>query len=259
MAVNEEPLLFIGDTGYKIYQAEKIFVKKSITIRLNQQTKINYLIGSTVFFDKKESGKFYLKNLLNIINEEDKYVLYRQYIDDEGKILEGSIIEELNEKISHNENIEEKKIEIYNKFLEKITTNNVQDNNILEDMILEFKPGIITYSYLGKNNLIFKNISNIDTSILERFNEFFTESQVLNLNEDINNTFTEKDNKLLKLSNIGIISSSYSGTEDKISEAISSRFTTIYMSPYKKEEEYIVLNYILKPIIYKLKIKFLKI
>ena len=222
ITLNEEPLLFIGDTGYKTYLAEKIFVKKSITVGLSKQTKINYLIGSTIFFDKKESGKFYLKNLLNITNEEDKYVLYKQYIDEKGKILEESIIEELKEKNSNNENIEEKKIEIYNKLLEKLIKNSAQDNDILEDIILEFKPGIITYSYLGEKNLIFKNISNLDTSILERFNEFFTESQVLNLNEDINNTFTEKDNKLLKLSNIRIIASSYSGTKDKISESISS-------------------------------------
>ena len=126
-----------------------------------------------------------------------------------------------------------------NKFTKK---ENQIEKCILDDIILEYKPGIITKSYLGQNNLLLKNISKLDTSVLERFNEFFSESQILTLNEDIHNTFSDKKNKKLKLSTIRTIATSYSGTENKISETISSRFTIIQMNPYNEDEENVVLN-----------------
>jgi len=65
----------------------------------------------------------------------------------------------------------------------------------LDNLLLEYNPGIITSSYLGKHTLLLKNISNLDTSILERFNEFFSEPQILTLNKDIHKTFTDDDIK----------------------------------------------------------------
>ena len=105
-----------------------------------------------------------------------------------------------------------------------------------------FNPSIITKAYLWNRNLILKNISNLDTSVLERFNEFFSEYQTLTLNEDIHKTFTEDNDKVLRLKNIRIIATSYPGYENKISETISSRFTIIEVNSYEKEEENRILR-----------------
>ena len=98
---------------------------------------------------------------------------------------------------------------------------------MLENLVLEFNPGLITYAYLGRENLIIKNLSYLDTSIIERFNELFSESQIITLNEDIHKTFTEKKDKILKLDHIRLISTSYPEYENKLSEAMLSRLTLL--------------------------------
>ena len=76
-----------------------------ITISLSPQIKINYLLRSTVFFNRKVIGEFYLKNLLNIINEDGKFDNYKKYINDSGIITDENIIKIL----KNNENINNKK------------------------------------------------------------------------------------------------------------------------------------------------------
>ena len=95
---------------------------------------------------------------------------------------------------------------------------------------------------MGNENIILKNISYLDTSILERFNELFSESQIITLNEDIHKTFTEEKDKVLKFNHIRIIATSYSEYENKLSEAIASRFTILEVNPYNEQEENIILR-----------------
>ena len=127
--------------------------------------------------------------------------------------------------------------------MDKLTKYSDKQNNfILENIVLEYNPGLITYAYLGKENIILKNLSYLDTSIIERFNELFSESQIITLNEDIHKTFTEEKDKVLKLDHIRTIATSYSEYENKLSEAITSRFTIIEASPYNELEENIMLK-----------------
>ena len=67
LSLNDEPLLILGDSGYKTYLAEKLLTNKFTTINLNSEIKLNYLLGSSMFYNKKEAGDFYLKNFFNII------------------------------------------------------------------------------------------------------------------------------------------------------------------------------------------------
>ena len=67
LALNDEPLLILGDTGYKTYLSEKILANKSSIINLNSKIKLKHLLGSSMFFSKKEAGDFYLRNFLNLV------------------------------------------------------------------------------------------------------------------------------------------------------------------------------------------------
>ena len=219
LALNDEPLLILGDTGYKTFLAEKLLNNKANIINLNSQIKLNYLLGSSIFYSKKDAGIFYLKNYLNLViddfSKERKFNIYKFKINNDGKIDKET-----------------------KKNLKKYLKNEI----LLENIILEYNPGLITYAYLGKENIILKNISYLDTSILERFNELFFESQMITLNEDIHKTFTEEKDKILKLEHIRIIATSYSEYENKLSEAIISRFTTIEVKPYSEKEENIMIR-----------------
>ena len=215
LSLNDEPLLILGDTGYKTYLAEKLLNNRSNIINLNSETKLNYLLGSSIFFSKREAGKFYLKNYLNIVlddyKKESKFNFYKRNIDKDGKIIDEDIINKLRELKEQLNNEDSIKNTICIKLLDKLTKySDNQENLILENIVLEYNPGLITYAYLGKENLILKNFSFLDTSIIERFNEFFSESQIITLNEDIHKTFTDENDKVLKLEHIRIIATSYS-------------------------------------------------
>ena len=141
-------------------------------------------------------------------------------------------------------NDKEYKYEICKKLFEKLINSSSykKENIILENIVIEFNPGLITYSYLGKENIILKNISYLETSILERFNELFSESQIITLNEDIHKTFTEQKDKIIKVDHIRVIATSYSEYENKLSEAIASRFTLLEVNSYNEKEEDIMLR-----------------
>ncbi len=249
LALNDEPLLILGDTGYKTYLSEKLLTSKPSIINLNSKIKLNYLLGSSMFFSRKEAGEFYLKNILNIViddyDKNEKFNYFKQYINEKGKITDNEIKERLNSDIIKYENLEKEKYKykISHKFFEKLINDvNKNQNIILENIVLEYNPGLITYSYLGNENIILKNLSYLETSIVERFNELFSESQIITLNEDIHKTFTEKDDKILKFNHIRIIATSYPEYESKLSEAIASRFTILQVNSYNEQEENIMLK-----------------
>ena len=69
-------------------------------------------------------------------------------------------------------------------------------------MVIEFRPGLFLNAILGGSSLILKNLSNLPTIILERFNELFSGKCNITVNEDIHNTITEKYQKELTSNNI---------------------------------------------------------
>ena len=245
LALNDEPLLILGDTGYKTYLAEKLLNNKSYIINLNPETKLNYLLGASIFFSKNEAAEFYLKNYLNLViddfSKERKFNYYKKNINKDGKILDEKTKEILKNYLKDNDCSIKNKICI--KLLDKLTKNSdKKENLILENIVLEYNPGLITYAYLGKENIILKNLSYLDTSIIERFNELFSESQIITLNEDIHKTFTDEKDKILKLEHIRTIATSYSEYESKLSEAIASRFTLVEVNPYNEKEENVMIR-----------------
>ena len=60
--------------------------------------------------------------------------------------------------------------------------------------------GFFFYNF-EKKYLILKNLPNVPTVVLKRFNELFSGVHILTLLEDIQNTFTDEKNKELKISN----------------------------------------------------------
>ena len=61
-------------------------------------------------------------------------------------------------------------------------------------MKIEFKPGLILSAILNRKSLILKDMPQVKTVVLERFNELFSGSHNLTLVEDIG-TLTTKENK----------------------------------------------------------------
>jgi hypothetical protein len=71
-------------------------------------------------------------------------------------------------------------------------------NKALSDIILEFRPCLFLTAILSKIKLILKNLSNLPTTVLERFNELFSGKHNLTVNKDIYNTFTPPTDKELR-------------------------------------------------------------
>ena len=111
-------------------------------------------------------------------------------------------------------------------------------------MEIEFKPGLILSAILNKKSLILKDMPQVKTIVLERFNELFSGKHNLTLVEDIPGTLTTKENKELRNfnKNFRVIATCKTGDEMKLSEALLSRFTVIACEPYTEEEESVVLE-----------------
>ena len=114
-------------------------------------------------------------------------------------------------------------------FWEKLFQNDIskkeEKNYFLSNILLEFRSGVILTAILKKEKLIAKNISNCPTIEIERLNELLTGRHLITLNEDIHNT--------LML--------------NKLSLALLSRMSVIYIDEYNVDEQKIVLNnYILE-------------
>jgi hypothetical protein len=114
----------------------------------------------------------------------------------------------------------------------------------LINMEIEFKPGLILSAILNKKSLILKDMPQVKTIVLERFNELFSGKHNLTLVEDIPGTLTTKENKELRNfnENFRVIATCKPGDELKLSEALLSRFTVITCEPYNETEEKVVLE-----------------
>lgn len=111
-------------------------------------------------------------------------------------------------------------------------------------MKIEFCPGLFLIAILGGSCLILKNLSDLPTIILERFNELFSGKCNLTISEDIPNRITTEGNRTLSdfNSNFRVFGTCPPGATSKLSEAVISRFTIIYVGEYEPEEQKTVLK-----------------
>ncbi len=81
--------------------------------------------------------------------------------------------------------------------LNLIKSSDNNDYNILNNIKLEFKPGLFTLAILSGDSLDLRNFDKIPVTILERFNELFIGMKTLTLNEDKFNTSTTPKRKTI--------------------------------------------------------------
>lgn len=109
---------------------------------------------------------------------------------------------------------------------------------ISSNIIKEFRPGLFLSAILQGESLILKNLTNLPTKVFERFNELFSEHN-LTLNDDIYKMF-KRINSFG--SNVNVFATCNPDSATNLSENVLSRFTVIYISSYKPEEQEIALN-----------------
>ena len=253
LANEEEPILIIGESGYKTYLA-KLLLPDTKPIQLNAETTIGQLLGSTIFLSDSEVKIFYLHQIYNIIgipiiDQEEKmvqnWINYNE--NNKQKILkeQESLLQKINQQISMKGSKLDKFKTTLNILMQKLFSKKVENcKKNLNNINLEFKPGLILNSILSGKSLILKYLSNLPTVVLERFNELFSGKHNLTLNEDIHDTFTKEGNK--EFSNLGenfrIFATCSLGEQNKLSEAVLSRFTLVYSDKYKEQEQKEVLK-----------------
>ena len=114
----------------------------------------------------------------------------------------------------------------YDKLLKVINIKDKDDNNgnILNDIKLEFKPGLFTSAILGGDSLDLKSFDKMSTISFERFNKLFTGIETLTLNEDKFNTIITQKNKLI-YKTVDFIRYFATSLTKNFSEAVLSRRT----------------------------------
>ena len=100
LAHDEEPILLIGESGYKTYLAQ-LLLDGVKPIQLNAETSIGQLLGSTIFLSDTEVKIFYLKQIYNIIGipVNDKDIKMVQNWVDYNENNKSNILEEQNNLI----------------------------------------------------------------------------------------------------------------------------------------------------------------
>ena len=240
LASFEEHILLIGPSGYTTFLAQK-FLSNAKIITLNQDSSVEKLLGSSSSFSKSEANDFYLR-LIALICRVNNYKDLNQKLKD--GVLKKEEIDEI---------INNKKNDLPNSFIyslerckNKIFIKRREDDksNALSNMIIEFKPGLILNAILGGSSLIFINISNLPTIILEKFNEIFSGKCNITINEDISNTITPEKNKDLYdfNHNFRVFGTCSPGSTSQLSEEIISRFSLIYVGEYPLDELKTVLQ-----------------
>ena len=235
---NDEPLLLSGPTCYKTFAA-KMILEKADVVSLNQESTIPQLLGASFFYPPKEDKKFCLRLLCEILqigNKEQKVQSVEEW--DKNK---DSILKEIKDKMPSNDNPFYVAVSQLKK---KLFSEEKMNERSLINMEIEFKPGLILSAILNKKSLILKDMPQVKTIVLERFNELFSGSHNLTLVEDIPGTLTTKENKELRNFNkdFRVIATCKPGDELKLSEALLSRFTVISCEKYNDNEEKVVLK-----------------
>jgi len=153
-----------------------------------------------------------------------------------------ALTEKINEQMFKKKSKIEKLTPILKILIKNLKKKNENRSN-LNNMNLVFKPGLILDSILKGKSLILKYLSNLPTVVLERFNELFSGKHNLTLNEDIHDTFTEGNKEISDLGeNFRIFATCSLGEQNKLSEAVLSRFTVICADKYQMEEQKNVLK-----------------
>jgi hypothetical protein len=233
----DEPLLLSGPTCYKTYAA-KILLKNADVVSLNQESTIPQLLGASFFYPPIEDKKFCLRLIYEILeipnieielNKIDKWEENKESIS---KVIEEKINPESTFYIA------------VSNLKRKLFAEEKSNEKSLINMEIEFKPGLILSAILNKKSLILKDMPQVKTIVLERFNELFSGKHNLTLVEDIPGTLTTKEDKELRNfnENFRVIATCKTGDEMKLSEALLSRFTVIACEAYSEEEEKVVLE-----------------
>ena len=233
----DEPLLLSGNTCYKTYAA-KIILKKADIVSLNQESTIPQLLGASFFYPPIEDKKFCLRLIYEILEIPNIEIELKKV--DEWEKNKIDIIKTIEDYMPNPDS----PFYIALKTLKaKLSSEEKMNEKSLINMALEFKPGLILSAILNKKSLILKDMPQVKTIVLERFNELFSGKHNLTLVEDIPGTLTTKENKELRNFNrdFRIIATCKPGDELKLSEALLSRFTLIACQSYSEEEEKVVL------------------
>ena len=242
LCAETEPILLIGPTGYKTYLVE-LLVGNVKNITLNEESSIEALLGSTGFFNLDEVKSFYITVICDICIK-DKKDDYLQLLKN-GKFDKKNIDElksDADEFFVDNNSTCGKRIvfkdlvdRLINKLTKIVNSSNINDDNILNSIKLEFKPGLFTSAILNGNSLNLRNFDKIPTTTLERFNELFTGMKTLTLNEDKFNTITTPDDKTL-CTTVDFIRFFATSLTKNFSEAVLSRWTVINTKEYDFQE-----------------------
>ena len=245
LADKEEPILIIGESGYKTFLA-KLVLNNAITIQLNAETTIGQLLGSTIVLSDSEVKLFYLKQIANILNMDindgeekmvQNWINYKKEEYEKMREEQTLINKKIDEQKKKYSNINKTVKNILEILEENFSKDSETNKKKLRDINLEFKPGLILEAIFSGKFLILKNISNLPTVVLERFNELFSDQHNLTLNEDVHETFTKDKKELSDLGkNFRIIATCSLGEQNKLSEAVLSRFTVVCTDKYKSEE-----------------------
>jgi MoxR-like ATPase len=246
----DEPILLTGSSGFKSFLAKKILSQDDI-ISLNQESSIEQLLGSPLFLTNIEAIKFYIYYIC-LICQSNNYLDYIKELEKNENIVTDDLKNKINEEIKKKNNCKiipkTFKVSLDNLTKKLYSNKTYSERGVLLDMKLEFKPGLFLSAILGGKSLILKNLSNLPTEVLERFNELFSDQHSLTIPEDIYNTFTSKNKK--ELSNFSenrfhkfrVIATCPTGYSSKLSEAALSRFTVIAVDEYSEKEQKFVLK-----------------
>ena len=213
-------------------------------ISLNQESTINQLLGNPKILNNiKEEKIFLFDNICSICQFQDKYKYLEQFKWDNDDIIPEEIQEEIKNEI------EKKKpyfSETFQNTVEILQNKLFEKNNKTKsplNIYIEYRPGFIFSSILQGKQMILKNITNLSTEVLERFNELLSTEPQLQLNEDFYNTFTNENKKKFEnFLNFRIIATCPLGAESKLSEAALSRFTVVTVNDYTENEIEYILN-----------------
>ena len=271
----KEPINFCGPSSYKTFIAKRLSFDADV-VNLYSETSIEQLLGSIHLVNNYESKMYYLEKILRINKNEERLINDKQTIK--------NYFDKKNQYETCNDNTKKKEFkkefdEAYQKFIylsseikklnEDVKKNlpeciyltleslrnklfEVNDNNkgIFKDFTSIFKPGILLEKILKQSFIILKNLSNLSTAVLERFNDLFNYNPKLTLNEDFCDTFTGemKPKEISNFSdNFRVISISTLSGIRNLSDAAKSRFTTIYTSEYNRNEKEIVAKTFINP------------
>ena len=153
------------------------------------------MLGTPIFFTNSEHKIFCLTQIYQILalpNLQKKLKECKNWEKNKKTILKDLKNEYENKK----KIIPELKKNLVKNVMKKLFSE--ENENRLIDLKMDFNPGLILKGIFTEKSLILKDISKVKTSVLERFNELFSDKNILTLSEDTTNTFTKENEKELK-------------------------------------------------------------